>query len=296
MNILIIGNKGYVGRGLMSFWQGKHRLIGWDKEEDIFTLSTHFLQEQKIDVVVNLSVMADRKSALYQLDSPTDRVNVESVRFLARLLKGTKITWIQLSTREVFGLVYQKQDVLQTKNGYRPKWLVHEEWPYHPLNCYAKSKVITEIISESHPFTNIIRLSSCYTDFDHPGGNWVLQIIKNILQGNPVSLSRGGLLFRDPMHVNDLGGLIELLLKKKIYSEKFNAGGGKENFISLLEFVKKVAPNAKFQLTEGEDYGFAFDIQKAYRLAGWKPKVLIRKKIPIIIQNVLKGLINTSKK
>lgn len=294
MNIVLIGHRGYVGRGLASYWKNKHTIFGWDKEENVFRLNTHYLLDKHIDAIVNLSVMADRQSIRYLIDTPTDEVNVQGARHLAQILKGTHIAWMQMSTREVFGLAYTKEDVRRTKAGFRPKWLVHEKFPYQPINSYAKSKIIAEFISESHPYSNVIRLSTCYTDYDNPNGNWVVHVIKQALLGKPLRLTQGGLLFRDPMHADDLGRLIDVLLKKKIYSQKIHAGGGNANIISLLEFILMAVPKAKYIKSRGTDYGFAFDIRKAYQLTGWKPKVRVREKIPIIVDAVKRGLAETT--
>jgi nucleoside-diphosphate-sugar epimerase len=117
--------------------------------------------------------------------------------------------WIHMSTREVFGPVYKEDDVIRTPQGLRPKFLVSEKHPFAPVNSYGKSKLMSEFISESHPRSNVIRLTSCYTDFDHPAGTWVVSLLRGVTQGKPVTLTRdGGQQFRDPLHVNDLGRLM----------------------------------------------------------------------------------------
>src|SRR5436190_4684671 len=128
-NILLIGHRGYLGAGLNDYLKQNNKVVGWDKEEDLFKLDAETLAREQIDAVVNLSVMADRKSAAFLIDVPTDRVNVEGARHLARILKGTSIGWIQMSTREVFGTIYRAQDVRKTKGGYRPRFLVDETTP-----------------------------------------------------------------------------------------------------------------------------------------------------------------------
>jgi nucleoside-diphosphate-sugar epimerase len=277
MKILILGHEGYIGRGLMDYFAHKYQVIGWDKKEDLFQLSTGFLVREKIDVLVNLSLMADRSSAKYQIDTAGDHVNVEGARHLARILKGTKIKWLQFSTREVLGPVYTKKDVKKTKWGYRPKFLVDEAQPLRPINPYGKSKVMAEIISESHPYSNIIRLTTGYTDHDQPGG-WVIQLARAVCNDKQVKLSNGGDQFRDPVHTNDIACLIEKISEKEIYGEVFHAGGGSNNLISLREFVTIIDPQVKIEKTEGGDLGFAFNIEKANKLTGWMPRECIRKK------------------
>jgi nucleoside-diphosphate-sugar epimerase len=296
LNILVIGNEGYLGRGLSDYLRRRHRVWGWDKKEDLFNLDAQFLADNRIEALVNLSVMADRQGENFIVGSPGDRVNVQGARHLAEILRGTEVSWFQLSTREVLGPIYTLKDISKTKEGYRPKRLIDESFPYAPSNSYGKSKVMAEMISESHPKSNVIRLTSCYTDYDHPGGGgWMVSLIKAAVQKKPVTLSRGGRQFRDPMHVDDLGRLVELLHDRKVFGEKIHAGGGRKNLISLREFVKLADPKAKITLTAGGDYGFAFDNQKALRLASWAPQVLVRDKIAVIADNVCHGVTEPSR-
>lgn len=293
MNFLLIGHEGYLGRGLFSYLSRRHRVLGYDIKENLFSLNSAFLAREGVEAVINLAVMADRQSRNYQVDAPTDEVNVCGARHLGRILKGSDIAWFQISTREVFGPVYGPKDVVRTKVGYRPKFLVDETFPYAPQNFYGKSKLVAEILSESHPRSNIIRLTTCYTDFDHSRGNWVIQMLKTTVQGRPVSLTRNGRQFRDPLHVDDLGRLIERLLDRGICGEKINAGGGKENVISLMEFLRLADANVRIERIPGGDYGFAFHNGKAFRLTGWKPEVRIREKIPVIVKNIRHALDST---
>jgi nucleoside-diphosphate-sugar epimerase len=286
MNILLIGHEGYLGRGLYSFLSRKHRVIGWDKNENLFNLDAATLARENVELLINLSVMADRAGRNFQADTPCDEVNVGGARHIAGIIKGSEISWIQMSTREVLGPVYTASDVVKTKAGLRPKWLVDEEQPYAPANFYGKSKIMSEFISESHAHSAVIRLTTCYTDYDHPAGNWVVSLIRSAVQGKPVNLTRGGEQFRDPLHVDDLGRLMELIHARKAFGEKYHAGGGKMNLISLKEFVRVAEPKVKIQRVTGGDYGFAFDNRKASKLTGWKPEILIREKIPVIAENI----------
>jgi len=290
MNILLIGHEGYLGRGLLEYLSGNHRVVGWDKKEDLFNLDAGILARENIELLINLSVNAARQSANYQIDSPNDRVNVEGARHVARILKGSQIGWIQFSTREVLGPVYGPKDVRKTKAGLRPKFLVDETFPYAPVNPYGKSKVMAEFISESHPYSNVIRLTTGYTDYAGPGSNWILGLLKTVVQGQPVTLTRGGEQFRDPVHTDDLGRLIERIHQHKVFGERFHAGGGSKSLISLKEFVRVADPKVKIQKAPGGDYGFAFDNRKAKKLVGWQPQILIREKIPVIVADMRASL------
>ncbi len=291
MKILLIGHKGYLGRGLHQYFKKNNEVIGWDIEDDLFTLTTEFLQKEGIRMVVNLSVVADRQSRTFVYGGMTDHINVGGARHLAKILHGTDIAWIQMSTREVLGPVYTENDVVMTDGGYRPKFLVSEEAPLVPFNFYGKSKIVSEFIAESHPYSNIIRLTTCYTDFDHPAGNWVVSLIRAAVNGKPVTLTqKGGLQFRDPLHSDDLGRLMELLYEKKAFGNIIHAGGGDQNMISLRDFILAANPQADIQEIPGGDLGFAFDITKAQTLVGWNPSVLVTDKIPVIADNIRKGI------
>src|SRR2546426_3478418 len=140
MNILLIGHEGYIGGGLLAYLSGRHRVLGWDKEENLFKLDATLLARENIEILINLAVMADRHSKPFQVDTACEEVNVMGARHIARILKGSQIAWFQFSTREVLGPVYGPKDVVRTKAGYRPKFLVDESYPYSPQNFYAKSK------------------------------------------------------------------------------------------------------------------------------------------------------------
>jgi nucleoside-diphosphate-sugar epimerase len=290
MNILLIGHRGYLGTGLHAYFRPRHRVVGWDVQEDLFQLSSRILAEKNIELVVNLAVAADRKSPHFREGELTERINVGGARHLAAILKGTQIPWIQMSTREVLGPIYREIDVTRDAAGYHPKFLVAEDAPYAPANFYGKSKIVAEFISESHPFSNVIRLTTCYTDFDHPAGNWVVSLAKSAVQKRPVTLTQGGWQFRDPLHVDDLGRLMEKLVETKVCLEKIHAGGGEANLISLREFVQRVDPQVTIQEAPGGDFGFAFANAKATRLTGWVPEVSVRDRIPVLADNIRRGV------
>jgi nucleoside-diphosphate-sugar epimerase len=292
MNILLIGHEGYLGRSLFGYLSRTHHVVGWDKQEDLFQLSGSILARENIEILINLSVMADVHNKNFEIDTPSDQVNVIGARHIARILKGSRVAWFQFSTREVLSPNYGADDVVKTDAGYRPKLLVAEDAPYAPRNRYGKSKIIAEFISESHPCSNVIRLSTPYNDNYHRSGGLILQLIRTVVEGRPVTLTRGGEQFRDPLHTDDLARLMVQLYERKVFGEKIHAGGGEKNFISLKEIVRIADPQVQITPAEGGDYGFAYDLRKARELCGWEPQVLIREKIPIIARNIRARLAN----
>ncbi len=291
MKVILIGHRGALGRGLYEYLSRSHQVTGWDVEEDLFSLDAGYLRDSGFDVVVNLALIADRGSPTYRIDSPSEKVNVDGPRHIARALKDSGIHWIQMSTREVLGPVYTETDVVKTAQDFRPRFLVGESQPYDPRNFYGKSKVVTEFIAESYPRTTIIRLTTGYTDYFHPTSqNWIIKVIQSVMETGKARLSNGGRQFRDPLHTDDLGALIERVVAQGIVGERLHAGGGSDNLISLRELVTLVDREVAIEDVPGGDWGFAFDNAKATTLTGWVPQVSIRAKIPVIAENIRNGI------
>jgi len=286
MNILLIGHQGYIGSGLHYYFQQHQTVVGWGRKDNLFSLTRRDLIRRKIDAIVNCAVITDRTAGPYDALSPTHRINVEGARHLANVLRGTKIGWVQISTKDVFGPVYDKNSVIERRMKYVPKFLVDEVQPFEPVTLYAKSKLMSEFISQSHPLSSVVRLSSCYSDFDHHRGNWMVNLIRASINRSPITLSHNGKQFRDPLHTDDLGRLVERIIEKKLYGESFNAGGGSQNLVSILEFLDIIGSRSQIKKIPGTDFGFAFDIQKANRLAGWSPYILLKDRLLLLIENI----------
>jgi len=303
LKILLIGHQGYVGAGLFRYLGTHHQVVGWDREDDVCSLNTSIIKGLKVAAVVNCAAVINRASANFALDSDSDRVNVGGTRALVSALNGTDIKLIQISTKDVFGNVYSRSDVDEEQYSYKPKFLVDDSQPFAPETIYGKTKLMGEFVAESHPQTVVIRLSTCYTDFDHHRGSWAVKIMKALLQGKPVTVTNTGKQFRDPLNADDLGRLIDLILESdrydvKInagggalesdrYDVKINAGGGAGNILSILEFIRMLNPDAEIIKTAGSDYGFAFNNRLAGELFGWKPRILFASRIPVIRENII---------
>jgi dTDP-glucose 4,6-dehydratase len=242
----------------------------------------------------------DRVSTQYRYDSPSHEVNVEGTRRLVEAVRGAKIRLIHVSTKDVFGDVYEAGDVTEQALRYEPKFRIDDTQRFKPETVYAKSKLISEFICEAHPRTTVIRLSSCYTDLDHRpeknGGNWVVTMTRSILKGQKPRLTGTGKQIRDLLHAEDLGRLLQRVFELPAAVTdglRMNAGGGVENTLSLLEFIREVDPAMGYELVSPErgrpDYGFAFNNRVAEGL-GWRPEIRIRLRLPVIRENVRRGL------
>ena len=290
MKILLTGDEGYVGSGLRRYLQQAHEVIGWNSQKNVCTLKQSTLKELKIDAVVNCAAIMDRITPNFQVDSPTDLVNVGGARALARALKGTKIPLVHISTKDVFGKLYTLDDLIEEEKAYRPKFRVDDDQPFRPESIYAKSKLIAEFILEDHPETVTVRLGSCYSDFDHDKGSWIVKVAKKIQAGEPITVSHNGKQFRDLLHSDDLGSLIEIILKSNCFGIKLNAGGGRENTLSVREVIYMYSQDAKVQESADDgDYGFVFSNKRVEQKFNWHPKIRFTDQVPIILENIRKN-------
>jgi len=287
LKILLIGHQGYVGAGLFRYLGTHHQVVGWGREDDVCSLNASIIKDLKVAAIVNCAAVINRASANFILDSDSYRVNAGGMRALVSALKDTDIKLIQISTKDVFGSVYSRSDVDEEQYSYKPKFLVDDSQPFAPETIYGKSKLMGEFVAESHPQTVVIRLSTCYTDFDHHRGSWVVKIMKALLQGKPVTVTNTSKQFRDPLNADDLGRLIDLILESDRCGVKINAGGGADNILSILEFIRMVNPDAGIVKTAGGDYGFAFNNRLAGELFGWKPQISFASRVPVIRENII---------
>ena len=53
VNFLVIGHEGYIGQGLCHELSKRHHVIGWGRQDDIFSLTKEKLETHSIDAVVN---------------------------------------------------------------------------------------------------------------------------------------------------------------------------------------------------------------------------------------------------
>ncbi len=292
-SIMILGHRGFIGTGLMEYFKSRTDVVGWGREENIFNLTAEKFAELYVDIIVNCAVVMDRSSKVVAPDSPSDEVNVRGARHLADILRGSHIGWIQISTKDVFGSVYNQSNVSEGTDGFWPKFLVDDNQPFSPETAYAKSKLMSEFIAEGHSKTTIIRLSACYMPHDHRRANWMVFLIREILKGNSIGLTNGGKQFRDPLHTDDLGRLIESVIQHKRWGLKMNAGGGEANIISVGEFVRLVSPKVKVKSIPGGDFGFAFNNRVAMEGGYWTPTISIRDTMSTLISNVRADLKTT---
>lgn len=237
--ILITGVNGFIGSHAASHLIKKHRVIGIGTSDQpvIDTLGDYkkmilpdsslsdYLQAQKPDAVLHC---AGQGSVPLSVENPEAdfMAGPQLVMHVLDSLRRSKIrsTFIFPSSAAVYG---------------NPETLpVSEEAPLRPISPYGFHKVISENILREYyelydqPYL-CMRIFSCYGE----------GLKKQLLWDAAVKAGHGGLqLFgtggetRDFIHVNDLAGIVSLLITNEITNTTLNVANGVQ--ISVREIIE----------------------------------------------------------
>ncbi len=287
MKILLTGHEGYLGTRLHDYLSERgHHVIGFGREQDIGTITRDLLDRHEVELVINCAAAMDRIHTVYRLGCLDERVNVEGTRRLVQALAGTEIGLIHISTKDVYGEVYTPNDVEETSDRLIPLFTVNEQQPFRPRTVYAKTKLMGEFVTESHPKTTVIRLSSGYTSQPHRRGNWILHFCRAAKARNPVHIHGSGKQLRDPLHAYDLGSLLLLLHEKNAWGFTLNAGGGMDSACSVLEVLDMIDADLPKDFFPGGDLGYVTDNTFAKKLAGWEPALSFRTELRTLMERI----------
>lgn len=277
MKFLLIGGNGNLGRGFAKSLNLEDSCVIWDQDENLFNLDQDTLRNMKPDVIVNLSVIANFHDKGVDPFSDYYKTNVEGLKYLINLAKTDSTPLIQISTREVIGLM----DWGQSRNIERfnikevPK--IGELEPCFPLHAYGKTKLIAEYMVQSYKFSAIVRLNTCYTDDVLSNKGLIANLYNKVISEGSIELTNEGISVRDPMHISDLVSLVKKIFVNSAYGETFHAGGGDVNILALKDIC--LTFNEKVEIKNGnrnKDFGFLMDISKAHKSLGWAPEVIFK--------------------
>ena len=93
------------------------------------------------------------------------------------------------------------------------------------------------------------------------------------------------------LHADDLGRLIEIILKSNHFGVKINAGGGVENTLPVREVIHMYNPNAEVcESADDGDYGFVFSNKLVQEIFQWQPQILFTERVSTILDNIKKRI------
>lgn len=204
-----------------------------------------------------------------------------------------KAKFVYCSTNKVFGENVDKIKLSESekrysylkKEGVSEKMLI-DLTGHTP---YGVSKLVGDLYVQEYAKiygmnTCVFRMSCIYgtRQFGFEDQGWVAWFIIAALTGKPVVIYGNGKQVRDCLYVDDLVKAYDKFIQGDIKSNLFCMGGGKDNTISLLEFIDLIEKLTGARL----DYAFQdwrpsdqrvyiSDIKKACKKLNWKPEVNI---------------------
>lgn len=151
--------------------------------------------------------------------------------------------------------------------------------------------------------TAVFRMSCIYgiRQFGFEDQGWLAWFIISAIKNRPITIYGNGKQVRDILYVTDLIKAFDKFIKSDSKQGLFNIGGGKDNTISLLEFLKEIKsltgkePQVKFDIWRPSDQKvYISDISKVKNTLGWSPLVNKREGIRLLF-NWVKENINLFK-
>lgn len=222
-----------------------------------------------MNVVVNFAaeVAVDRSIDQKQSFLMTDVIGVYNLLEQALKNKSTLKKFIQISTDEVYGQIYEGS--------------FYETSELKPRNPYAASKTGGDRLAYSYFATYglpicITRASNNYGAFAYPE-KVIPLFVTNLVEGEPIPVFGDGGQIRDWLYVKDHCSAIYRVIKEGVNGEVYNIGGSQE--ITNIELTKKILELMRKDESviryvndrPGHDFRYSLNTDKI-RLLGWEPQ------------------------
>ncbi|MEI9475294.1 MAG: NAD-dependent epimerase/dehydratase family protein [Deltaproteobacteria bacterium] len=188
---------------------------------------------------------------------------------------------------------------------YKPLDENYLSWPAPGFTVYGGAKIASELMGIAYSQTYgmefvALRFAAIYgpgKSARHQSTGIHSQMIENAMAGKPTTIPRGGDARDDMLYVKDCANSIVLAcFAKNLKHYLFTIGTGKGYTLNdLADSIKKVYPEAVFQIGPGEDYKAVpgmcavMDISRAREELGYTPKFYLEKGVKDCIE-VMKGL------
>jgi UDP-glucose 4-epimerase len=163
---------------------------------------------------------------------------------------------------------------------------IDEEKPPHPLCPYGASKLAGEGYCDAFHGsyglrTVVLRFANVYGPCSSHKDSVVAQFIKDALEHGQLTIYGDGEQTRDFIYVDDLCRAILYGLQCECGGETFQIATGQETrILDLAEMVRAALPERSVQITHadrrpGEIVRNYSCVNKAQRVLGWRPQVLL---------------------
>nr|XP_043619244.1 UDP-glucuronic acid decarboxylase 2-like [Erigeron canadensis] len=302
LRIVVTGGAGFVGSHLVdrlmargdsvivvdNFFTGNKDNVMHHFGNPRFELIRHDVVEPLLLEVDQIYHLACPASPVHYKFNPvkTIKTNVVGTLNMLGLAKRVGARFLLTSTSEVYG------DPLQ-----HPQ--VETYWgnvnPIGVRSCYDEGKRTAETLTmDYHRGAGVeVRIARIFNTYGPrmciDDGRVVSNFVAQALRKEPLTVYGDGKQTRSFQYVSDLvEGLMRLMEGEHV--GPFNLGNpGEFTMLELAQVVQEtIDPNAKIEFrenTEDDPHKRKPDITKAKELLGWKPKVSLRKGLPMMVSD-----------
>ena len=212
-------------------------------------------------------------------------------------------TFIYCSTNKVYGQNVNKIPLheLETRYIYKDNQEgIPETFPidFTGHTPYGVSKYTGDMYVQEYSYiygmkTAVFRMSCIYgtRQFGFEDQGWMAWFIIATLTNKPITIYGNGKQVRDLLYVEDLIRAYDLFVESDLKHAVYNIGGGKDNTVSLLEFLNILEeelgkkPKVAFSDWRPSDQKvYISDISKIEKELNWRPKVSYREGIKKLIK------------
>ena len=205
--------------------------------------------------------------------------------------KSPKTTFIYCSTNKVYGENVDKVSLKEFKKRYAFEGIegISEDMSIDHTGHtpYGASKYVGDLYAQEYAHiygmkTAVFRMSCIYgpRQFGFEDQGWVAWFIIAVLTNQPITIYGNGKQVRDLLYVEDLVKAYDKFAESDIQHGVYNIGGGKENTISLLEFLDilkeefgKETQIAFSDWRPSDQKVYITDIGKIKRELSWQPTI-----------------------
>lgn len=228
-----------------------------------------------VDIIINYAAETHVDRSILEPDAFIKTDIFGTYNLLEATREGKVKKMIQISTDEVFGMIY---DTNQEFN---------ENSRFDPSSPYSASKAGGDHLCSAYfktYGTPVITTHSCnfYGPNQYPE-KLIPLFITNLLEGKKVPVYGEGKQFREWIYVDDHCRAIDLIMQNGKIGEVYNIGT--RNRITNIEITKMILDilGKKGDSIEhikerpGHDFGYAVNPDKLIKELGWKPEISFEK-------------------
>ena len=205
-----------------------------------------------IDVVIHA---AGQPGVGFSIENPEEDYSINAFgtfNVLEHVRKTCpKAVFLYCSTNKVYGENVSALPLSETDTRYclKDEKAIDENFKIDltPHTPYGVSKYMGDIYTQEYASTYriracVFRMSCIYgtRQFGFEDQGWLAHFLISNITERPITIYGDGKQVRDVLFVHDLIRAFELFIKSGLKNEVFNIGGGPDNTISLLEFIKEI--------------------------------------------------------